>query len=560
MTAITSSTHNIWEAIHIILRRPLFEHLCMGVATSFPVKRIIMIFTTAAIVLNGAKRARAWTMLPHIHGMRQWNHRSVGHSTAPLLSRPPMSTTTLRMTGDATLPSAKKASEKPEERINLHTISLVDLEDVLVNWGYPKYRAKQIKGWVHDHGVTSIEEMQNIPKKLKEKLSQNSAIGTLQLDGELISKDGTIKRSYLLSDGQRIESVLMPYTDGRYTACISSQAGCAMGCVFCATGQMGFSRQLSAGEIFEQVSRFAAELAAQEKEENRAKSNSESNQTPKSHGRTTRLSNIVFMGMGEPLMNYKNVKAAIHRIQRELGIGHRRITVSTVGILPNIDRLADDLPQVRLAVSLHSAKDDERSALMPVNKRYGGLDRLMQRLQEYQQKTGKRITLEWALIERKNDNAEAAHTLGKLLRQWLRMDMVHINVIPLNPTGGFGGNPSSRERVDAFCKILQSTYHVACTPRVRRGIDIDAGCGQLKAEIERRRRLNNQASAPTAKPPQSDSPSIDDGEDIIIPDDWSLDDWMQKIEEEEVGEDDYEDPTSTPLPSTNSEPNRRVSR
>ena len=182
------------------------------------------------------------------------------------------------------------------------------------------------------------------------------------------------------------------------------------------------------------------------------------------------------------------MKKAIQRIQSELGIGHRKITISTVGIVPNIYKLASEMPQVRLAVSLHCANDEERSDLLPANKRYGGLKELMKALQDYISTTGKRVTLEWALIEGENDTPETAHDLGKLIKKWLRKDMVHINVIPLNPTGGYGGSPSGRIRVNAFCAILEDRYGVACTPRVRRGIDIDAGCGQLKAEVEKKER------------------------------------------------------------------------
>ena len=190
--------------------------------------------------------------------------------------------------------------------------------------------------------------------------------------------------------------------------------------------------------------------------------------------------------MGEPLANYRNVKTAIQRIHDELGIGHRKITVSTVGIVPNIAKMATELPQVRLAVSLHCASDEERTALLPANRRNGGLDELMSSLKNYIQTTGKRITLEWALIEGENDTPETAHQLGKLIHKWLRKDMVHVNVIPLNPTGGFGGSPSGRKRVNDFCQILVDRYSVTCTPRVRRGIDINAGCGQLTSEIEKR--------------------------------------------------------------------------
>jgi 23S rRNA (adenine2503-C2)-methyltransferase len=371
--------------------------------------------------------------------------------------------------------SAPPAAGAPK-MMNLHTIPKEELEQILKSWGHPKYRAGQVLHWVREQGIENVDEMNNIPKKLKQQLKDYSTVTSLELDCELVSKDGTQKRAYRLWDGQLIESVLMPYKDGRYTACISSQAGCAQGCVFCATGQMGFSRQLTAEEILEQVSRFAAEL---KKDDDGSKTN----------GRQKRLSNIVFMGMGEPLANYRNVVEAIRRIQDEIGIGARKITVSTVGLVPNIRRLMVDLPQVRLAVSLHCATDDERSALLPANKRNGGLKELMTCLSEYITTTGRRITLEWALIEGENDTPETAHNLGNLIKKYeLRRDMIHINVIPLNPTGGYGGDPSSRGRVNAFCNILEKNYGIACTPRVRRGIDINAGCGQLATELDKRGR------------------------------------------------------------------------
>jgi 23S rRNA (adenine2503-C2)-methyltransferase len=252
-----------------------------------------------------------------------------------------------------------------------------------------------------------------------------------------------------------IESVLMPYDDERWTACISTQAGCAMGCVFCATGQMGFARHLSASEIFEQAVRFAAVLEAQGE----------------------RLSNIVLMGMGEPFHNYDGSLDAIHRLNGQLGIGARHITISTVGLVPQIRRFADEGLQVKLAISLHAATDEERGALLPVNKRWA-LDELMDACRYYIEKTGRRITFEWALIRGENDTAEQAHKLGKLLRGML----CHVNLIPLNLTGGYGGKPSDPEAVAQFIGILES-YGVVATIRVRRGIDIDAGCGQLKAKV-----------------------------------------------------------------------------
>ena len=353
--------------------------------------------------------------------------------------------------------------------INLLTIERDELQQHIVSWGFPKYRSEQVWKWIRD-GVTSIDGMTNLPQPLKEQLQKYTKGGSLILDTELISKDGTRKRAYRLWDGQLIESVLMPYRDGRYTACISSQAGCAMGCVFCATGQMGFARQLTPDEILEQVARFDAELR-------------------RDQGESARVSNVVFMGMGEPLANYRNVRTAINRITQDLGIGARKITVSTVGVIPNIRKLFSDpeMPQIRLAVSLHCASDQERTKLLPANARYGGLDELMLTLKEYIDTTNRRITLEWALIEDQNDDPATAKQLGNLVKRFgIRRDMIHVNVIPLNPTGGFGGSPSGRTRVNEFCSTLVDDFGIACTPRVRRGIDINAGCGQLKAKLEKK--------------------------------------------------------------------------
>jgi len=387
--------------------------------------------------------------------------------------------------------------DNPPPLLNLHTISQIELEELVISWGYPKFRGKQIYGWIREKGVTNPNEMNNLPKALRATIVQftsrntntpnsdgtldpdatphdpDAGGGALSLAFEAISKDGTRKRAYELRDGQLIESVLMgPYKDGRYTACISSQAGCAMGCVFCATGQMGFARQLSSDEIFEQVSRFASEL----KRENDA---------------SKRLSNIVFMGMGEPLANYRNVVDAVNRINTELGIGARKITVSTVGVVPSIKKLFaenTEMPQVRLAVSLHCADDDERTKLLPANARYGGLSELMTTLKDYIDTTGRRVTLEWALISHQNDGIDTARQLGQLVRKYkLRKDMIHVNVIPLNPTDGFeGAKPSNVKRVNAFCDCLKNDFGIAATPRVRRGIDIDAGCGQLKAKVQKK--------------------------------------------------------------------------
>jgi 23S rRNA (adenine2503-C2)-methyltransferase len=385
------------------------------------------------------------------------------------------------------LEESKRQSSTPI--LNLFTVDEAELERLLTMAGHPSYRAKQVLHWVRKQGAVSVEQMVNLPTNLRRDLkewtsaasSPNAIGGTLTEVTSQKSKDGTIKCLYALENNRginnngnskvsMIESVLMPYEDGRYTACISSQAGCAMGCKFCATGQMGFTRQLTAEEIYEQVARFDAQVRSMD-------------------ASSTGVSNVVFMGMGEPLANYNNVMKAVRKIRDRLQISARRITISTVGVVPAIHKLIaekDDL-QVKLAVSLHCASDEERSKLIPANERYGGLTELLTSIQEYTEKTKRRITFEWALIDGQNDSPEVARTLGRLLTHGetqIRRDLIHINVIPLNPTGGYRGTPTARARVDAFLKVLTDEFHISATPRVRRGIDIDAGCGQLKAKQE----------------------------------------------------------------------------
>jgi len=354
------------------------------------------------------------------------------------------------------------ASPANPQLLNFYNTNENELKVILQELKQPAFRAKQIISWVYDKGVQSFDDMNDIPLILRAKLKEIYSIGILRSVSEQVSKDGTEKRAYELQDGQLIESVLMPYKDGRRTACISSQAGCAMGCVFCATGQMGFARQLTATEIFEQAQRFSAELRA----------------------KNERLSNIVMMGMGEPLANYDNVMEAVRRFNTELGIGARHITISTVGLVPRIRKLAEEDLQVGLAISLHQATDEKRSALMPVNNRYN-IKELIDACRYYVTKTNRRISFEWALISGQTDTEDSAHELGELLRGL----MCHVNVIPLNPTKGFNGKPTSKLGVEKFVNIL-AEYDIPCTPRTRRGIDIDAGCGQLKADLLRKRNAN----------------------------------------------------------------------
>jgi 23S rRNA (adenine2503-C2)-methyltransferase len=337
---------------------------------------------------------------------------------------------------------------------------------------------------VLDRGVHLVDDMLDLPKKLRSQLSSGGMFrvgAPMDVVTEQVSqKDGTVKRLYRLEDGNHIESVLMgPYRDGRMTACISSQAGCAMGCVFCATGQMGIRRQLTASEIVTQVWNFDRDLKLQKREDGDGPGGGSSGGS--SGG--GRISNVVFMGMGEPLANYRNVMSATNFINKDIGISARRITVSTVGVVPSIQRLTKDAnaPPVNLAVSLHCANDRDRTALIPANKQFGGLDALMESVSEYHLHTKRRVTFEWTLIAGENDSIDTARELSILLKRFgLDGGRSHVNVIPMNPTAGFPeGSPSQANAVELWCREVNSGCGVSVTPRVRRGIDIDAGCGQL---------------------------------------------------------------------------------
>lgn len=342
---------------------------------------------------------------------------------------------------------------------NLYDLSYADLTALLQEMGEKPFRARQIWDWLYKQYVPDIASMTNLSKPLRDKLETAVTLQTGYIvDEQNSTDDQTQKVLFQLPDGQYIETVLMRY-DKRRTLCISTQAGCAMGCVFCATGQMGFFRNLTIGEIVSQVIYFA-HLLAQSGEH---------------------VTNIVMMGMGEPLHNYQNTLDAVDRLTDESGfnLGARKITISTVGLVPAIRRYANEKRQTPLAISLHAATDEERSKLIPINKRWPIAD-LMDACRYYIEQTGRRLTFEWALIAHENDTVEQAQALGKLLQGML----CHVNLIPLNPTNGYDGAPSSRERVTAFQETL-SRFGVSSTVRVRRGIDIQAGCGQLRDRFQK---------------------------------------------------------------------------
>ena len=368
---------------------------------------------------------------------------------------------------------------------NLYALTQEQLIQKLTQQGHAKFRAQQITQWIYQKGASSFDEMTNLSKKLRQELAQHFHFGTLEIAVNQESKDGTQKRLYRLPDGEMIESVLMPYQDGRRTACISSQAGCAMRCSFCATGQMGFARHLTAEEIFEQAQRFSSELQK----------------------KNQRLSNCVYMGMGEPFHNYDAMIESIHLLQSRLGIGARKITVSTVGLVPKILRFAEEGLQVNLAISLHATLDHERLAMMPINGKYPIAD-LIAACHTYVKQTRRRITFEWALIAGQNDSHEEALRLAHLLKGLL----CHVNVIPLNPTAGYQGQPSQAKQVNHFIRILQK-HGIAASVRMRRGIDIDAGCGQLKSSVQKKKK--NATQSPTDHA-QTDHAQTDHTSELVV--------------------------------------------
>ena len=339
-----------------------------------------------------------------------------------------------------------------------------ELTDYVVGLGEPGYRARQVWEWIYQRYAADFAAMSNLPAPLRARLEQEATITPLTPIVEMTSQArDTQKTLFRLHDGQTIETVLMLY-DERRTLCISSQAGCAMGCTFCATAQGGLARNLSAGEIVAQVLHFARYLA-----------------TPTAQPemiveRPAHVTNIVLMGMGEPLHNYKNVWAALRRLTdpHAFGLGARHITLSTVGLAPMIDRMADEELQIGLAVSLHAPNDELRRELVPVDKAYPIAD-LLAAIERYIAKTGRRVTFEYALMAGVNDSPALAHELAAKLKDLL----CHINLIPLNPIPDSKYQPTSDADAERFAQILRAAG-VSTTIRLRRGIEINAGCGQLR--------------------------------------------------------------------------------
>jgi 23S rRNA (adenine2503-C2)-methyltransferase len=317
----------------------------------------------------------------------------------------------------------------------------------------PRYRVDQLWSGLYEQ-LAAPDELTNLPKALRAELEERLPLALEVVASSTSDRGETVKWLWELHDGTRVETVLMHYDD-RSTVCVSSQAGCAMGCTFCATGQAGFDRQLSTGEIVEQVVRASRRA--------------------RDDGR--RLSNVVFMGMGEPLANYEPTWASVERFHADLGLSARHLTVSTVGIVPGIRRLATEALPVNLAVSLHAADDALRDELVPINKRYP-LSTLMDACAGYLQAKGRRVSFEWALIDGVNDRDVDADLLIERSRA-LPLP-AHVNLIPLNPTPGYAVLGSPMRRVRAFRDRLREGG-VNATVRQTRGTEIDAACGQLRA-------------------------------------------------------------------------------
>lgn len=354
-------------------------------------------------------------------------------------------------------------------RVALYDLTYDQLGELLAGWGEPRFRVDQVWGWLYGSLVGDFEGMANLPKALRARLAAEADLGLLSVLSEQESASGqTRKVLFGLRDGNTIESVLMHYQDRR-TACISSQVGCGMGCVFCATGQGGLVRNLSAGEIVAQAIHLAREIREAQIES--AEGRGSRAQLPEHP-----VTNIVLMGMGEPLANYAATWQAIETLTDTRGymLGARHITLSSVGLVPGIRRLIEEELPVNLAVSLHASDDKLRDQLVPVNLRYPLAD-LMAAVRDYVQKTGRRVTIEYALIDGLNDTMEQAQGLADLLRDLL----CHVNLIPLNPTPGSALQPSPRERVNAFRDLIAG-HRIPTTVRMRRGIGIEAGCGQLR--------------------------------------------------------------------------------
>ena len=355
------------------------------------------------------------------------------------------------------------------DKIEVRSLLLNELQEELQKLGEPSYRAGQIADWLYQKRVKSFDEMTDLSRDLRAQLANQFAFSKMDIVRVLGSHDTTRKFLFRLSDGNLIESVLIPASPAsrdrgrgssdRRTICLSTQVGCAYGCKFCASGLEGFSRNLRPNEIIDQI--IAIEAASGEK-----------------------IDNIVFMGMGEPLANFENVMRAIRMINASwgLGIGARHITVSTSGLAPQIKKLADEPLQIRLAISLHAATDEVRDQIMPINRKYN-IEALLSACDYYVARKKQRLTFEYILIVGVNDADDQAYLLARHARRLF----AKVNLIPYNTVEGLEWSRPSRNRQEKFLSILRA-HKIAATLRREKGHDIDAACGQLRLQTSRNER------------------------------------------------------------------------
>ena len=341
---------------------------------------------------------------------------------------------------------------------DIREISQEELEQFFLENNQQKFRIKQLNEWLWEKGANSFDQMSSLSKDLRELLNEKFEFKSAKIDQEFKSTDGTIKFSFKLFDDKLVEGVLIP-SKKRVTACISSQIGCSLDCTFCATGTMGLSRNLSSSEIFDQVFKLNEE-------------------SEKNYGRS--LTNIVFMGMGEPLLNYNNLLKAIHHITSEKGMGvsPRRITVSTAGLSKQIMKLADDEVKFNLAISLHSAIDEIRSEIMSINNAIN-LQTLKESIRYFYEKTNNRVTYEYILFKDLNDDLDAARRLAA----FCRISPCKVNLIEYNTIDGFDFEKSTEENTEGFIEFLEHR-NIIVHLRRSKGKDIDAACGQLVNKLQ----------------------------------------------------------------------------
>lgn len=365
--------------------------------------------------------------------------------------------------------SSEKASQAVQKKQNLLNFNRVAMREYFASIGEKPFRAEQLMKWIYHEGESDFDKMTNLNKNLRIKLKQTAEVRAPEISEHQQAKDGTIKFAIMLDGGQEVETVWIPETD-RATLCVSSQVGCALECTFCSTGQQGFNRNLSVSEIIGQVWRVATFIGLSK----------DTSQRP--------ITNVVMMGMGEPLLNLKNVVPAMNIMLDDFGFGlsKRRVTLSTSGVVPALDMLGDQI-DVALAISLHAADNKLRDEIVPVNKKYP-IEEFLAAVRRYLDKSkanqGK-VTVEYVMLNGINDSTDQAHELAKVLEE----TPCKINLIPFNPYPGSPYTCSSNSRIDRFCKVLMN-YGFTVVVRKTRGDDIDAACGQLVGDVvDRTKRL-----------------------------------------------------------------------